>query len=382
MEKAKISAYQLFVLILMFELGSAVLVPIAIEAKRDAWLAILLGMVGGILLFFVYYRLYRFYPKLVFTEYMVKLIGKIPGKIISFSYIIFFAYIAARVLRDFGEMLLTYAYVDTPLFIVNTLLILVIIYAIQKGIEVLARTGELFFTLLYLLAIIGFILMVFSGLFKPQQLKPFLENGWGPVIKVVATQTLYVPFGEVLVFTMIFPYLQNPKTLKIAGLAGILLSGINLALVMAINISVLGIDLASRSQFPLLSTVQSIQIAKFLERLDVFFMVSMVIGIFFKVSLYFYAAISATTILFKVKEPSKLVYPMGMVILFMSITIANSYSEHIKEGLVVTTRVIHPFFLVVIPVVLLGIAYLKNWGQKRKSQRGGKNASMSQKGQL
>jgi len=371
MEKAKISAYQLFVLILLFELGSAVLVPIAIEAKRDAWLAILLGMVGGILLFFVYYRLYLFYPKLVLTEYMEKLLGKFLGKILAFCYILFFVYTSARVLRDFGEMLLTFAYTTTPLFIVNTLLIFVIIYGLQKGIEVLARTGELFFMLLYLLAIIGFILMIFSGLFQLNQLKPFLENGFGVVMKVVATETLFVPFGEALVFSMILPYLQDTKKAKIAGVAGLLLSGINLAVVMAVNISVLGIDLATRSQFPLLSTVQSIQIAEFLERLDVFFMVSMVIGIFFKVSLFFYAAVSATTILFEIKEPSKLVYPIGMVILFMSITIANSYSEHLKEGLELTTRFLHPFFLLFIPVVLLVIAYLKNWGQKRKSQSQG-----------
>lgn len=47
MEKAKISLYQLFVLILLFELGSAILVPLAIDAKQDAWLAILSGLIGG-----------------------------------------------------------------------------------------------------------------------------------------------------------------------------------------------------------------------------------------------------------------------------------------------------------------------------------------------
>ncbi len=44
MEKAKISASQLFILMVLFELGSALLVPLAIDAKQDAWLAILLGM--------------------------------------------------------------------------------------------------------------------------------------------------------------------------------------------------------------------------------------------------------------------------------------------------------------------------------------------------
>jgi spore germination protein KB len=364
MEKVKISAYQFFVLILLFELGSAVLVPIALGAGRDAWIAILLGMAGGLILFWVYYRLYCFYPDLLPTEYVQKLLGKFFGSILAFGYILFFVYAAARVLRDFGAMLLTFAYVETPLFIVNTLLILVIIYTVQKGIEVISRTGELFFVLLYLLAVVGFILIVFSGLIELPQLKPVLEDGLRPVLKEVVTQTLFVPFGEAIVFTMIMPYLDKPKRVGIAGAAAILLSGINLAIVMAINVSVLGVDLAVRSQFPLLTTVQSIQIADFLERLDVFFMFSVVIGIFFKVSLYFYAALSGTAFLFKIKEPSRLAYPMGLVILFLSITIASSYTEHIKEGLEVTTRFLHPAFLTIIPVILLGIAYLKNRGKK------------------
>ncbi|MDQ7862995.1 GerAB/ArcD/ProY family transporter [Peribacillus frigoritolerans] len=52
MEKAKISGYQLFVLIFLFEMGSALLVPLAGEAKQAAWLVILIAMIGGFLLFF------------------------------------------------------------------------------------------------------------------------------------------------------------------------------------------------------------------------------------------------------------------------------------------------------------------------------------------
>jgi spore germination protein KB len=365
MEKAKISAYQFFVLLLLFELGSAVLVPVAIEAKRDAWLAILLGMAGGLALFWVYYRLYCFYPGLLPAEYMQKLLGKFLGGMLAFGYILFFVYIAARVLRDFGEMLLTFAYVETPLFIVNTLLILVIIYGVQKGIEVISRTGELFFLLLYLLAVMGFLFILSSGLIELSNLKPVLEEGLGPVLNVVVTQTLYFPFGEAVVFMMIMPYLDNQKRAGIAGAAAILLSGINLAIVMAINVTVLGVDLAMRSQFPLLSTIQSIQIANFIERLDVFFMVAFIIGIFFKVALYFYAALSATSVLFKVKEPGTLAFPMGLVILILSMAIARSYSEHIKEGLEVTTGILHQGFILAIPVLLLIAAYWKEWKSRK-----------------
>lgn len=360
MEKAKISLYQLFVLILLFELGSAILVPLAMDAKQDAWLAILFGLAGGLLLYWVYYRLFLYYPELVPAEYIQKLLGKVLGSFLAFCYIIYFMYIAARVLRDFGEMLLTFAYIETPLFIVNALLILVIIYTVNKGIEVIARTGELFFLFVYFLAIVGFVLIISSGLIDINNLKPMLEDGIQPVVKVFFTQTLYFPFGEVIVFSMIFPYLTNKKKGKRTGVFAMVLSGINLAIIMAINISVLGVDLASRSQFPLLSTIQSIQVAEFLERLEVFFMITAVICIYFKTGLFFYAALSSTAVIFKVKEPSKLTYPFGMVILFMSVTIASSYSEHLQEGLKFVTRFLAPPFFVFIPLLLLGIAFLKN----------------------
>jgi spore germination protein KB len=364
-EKAKISSYQLFVLILLFELGSALLFPLATEAKQDAWIAVLLGMLGSFVLFLVYHGLYCFYPDMLPTEYTQKIIGKVLGRILSYLYILYFTYLAARVLRDFGELLVTFAYPDTPLFIINALLTLAVVYTIRKGIEVLARTGELLFVLMYLLAITGFILVVVSGLIDINNLKPVLEDGILPVLKAAITQTLYVPFGEVIVFTMIMPYLNKSKKARMTGLFALGLSGINLAIVMAFNISVLGVDLTTLAAFPLLSTIQTIQVADFLERLDVYFMLALIIGGFFKISIYCYAAVTGTANLFNIKEPSRMVYPIGLVILILSITMASNFSGHLQEGLQIVTLYLHLPFQVIIPIILLGIAFIKNRIRKK-----------------
>lgn len=366
MEKAKISASQLFILMVLFELGSSLLLPIAMEAKQDAWLAILLGMVSSFILFLIYHKLYLYYPDLLPTEYMQKLLGKVIGTILAFIYILYFLYDVSRVLRDFGEMLLTFSYPDTPLFIASALLILVTIYTVRKGIEVIARSGEILFIFIYVLAIIGFILIVCSGLIDVTNLQPVLEEGILPVLRVTFTQILYFPFGEAIVFTIILPYLKNPKKAKVTMLCATGLTGINLAIIMLINISVLGVDLTARSQFPLLSTVQSIQVADFLERLDVFFMLALVIGGFFKISILFYAAVIGTANLFKVKSPSQLSYPLGLIILFMSMTISSNFQEHLYEGLGIEMLILHIPLLAVIPPFLLLIAFLRN----KKKQRG------------
>lgn len=379
MEKAKISAYQLFILIVLFELGSALLVPLAIEAKQDAWLAILIGMVGGFCLYLVYYGLYLHYPDLPPTEYLQKIMGSFFGRILAFIYVLYFIYLSARVLRDFGDMLITSFYWETPLFILNTLMVLLVIYTIRKGIEVLARTSELLFALIILLGISVLFLIVVSGIIQISNLEPVLEEGIKPVIKTTFTQTLYFPFGEVIIFSMILPYLNRPEKVKKIGLLAIGFSGLILASVMAINVSVLGVNNITRSPFPLLSTIQTIEVAGFLERLDVYFILISIIGIFFKMCVFFYASVVGTANLFKVKESARLAFPLGLAILILSITIASNFSEHVEEGLHIITLYLHLPFQVIIPTLLLLTAFIKN---KKKKSNPSKNSFPKRKYRL
>lgn len=365
MEKAKISSFQLFVLILLFELGSALLLPIGSDAKQNAWLAILIAMIGGFFVFLIFHRLYLYYPDSLPTTYVQKIIGKFLGKFLGILYMVYFLYLSARVLRDFGEMLSVLGYPTTPLAVNHVLMMIVIVYTVRKGIEVLARTGELFFMVLYLLAISGFVLIIFSNLINMDNLKPFLEDGMLPVVKVALTQVIFFPFSEIFVFSMIFPYLNNPRKARITGLLGMALGGINLAISSAINISVLRASGVSRTTYPLLSTIQAIEIAKFLERLDIFFMLALIILGFFKACIFFYAALIGTADIFNIEQPSKLAFPLGFVTLFFSIATASNMTEHIHEGIDVLPFITQLPFQIIIPFIILVIAFFKNRKKKK-----------------
>ncbi|XJZ28856.1 GerAB/ArcD/ProY family transporter [Bacillota bacterium Lsc_1132] len=366
MEKAKISAIQLFVLVVLFEMGSSILVGVGADAKQDAWITILLGMVGGIGLFHIYYLLFLYYPDIPPTSYVQKITGKFIGRILAFFYIAYFIYLASRVLRDFGELLTTTIYSNTPLFIVNSLMILAIIYGIRKGFEVLARVGELYFGLVYILAITGILLVMVAGLIHLENLQPILENGWRPVIQTTLSQTLLFPFGEIIVFTMVLPFVNEQKKVKKVCIGGMLLSGINITITIVINIASLGVDQFVRSPFPLLSTVGKIEIAAFIERLDVLFMLYLIIGGFFKITIFYYAAVAGLADLFQFKDQRKLVFPIGLIILFASMMIASNYSEHIQEGLKIVPIYLHWPLQIIFPTILLVIAYFRN--RKKKAQ--------------
>ena len=89
-------------------------------------------------------------------------------------------------------------------------------------------------------------------------------------------------------------------------------------------------------------------------------MSALVIGAFVKISVFFYAVIVGLSTLFKVKRPSALTYPVGTVILFFSLTIASNFQEYLKEGLTIMPVLLFIPFHVVIPFMLLCIAFIKH----------------------
>lgn len=144
MEKVRISPNQLLYLIILFELGSAIVIGYGMEAKQDAWLATLIAMGAGIgLFYFVYRPIFKMYPDMPLTAILEKTFGKFLGKLLVAAYVWYFAYLTSRVLRDFGDLLLTAFLAETPLSIVIGFMLLVVMYATYLGIQTIAKSAEI-----------------------------------------------------------------------------------------------------------------------------------------------------------------------------------------------------------------------------------------------
>lgn len=365
MEKAKISAIQLFAMMFLFELGSALVVSYGITAKKDAWIATLLGLCGGIVLFFIYYFLFLQYPNLPLTGYARKILGKYVGWIIGLLYVVVLLYDAARGLRDFGDLLLTSTLRKTPLLAINILMVLAICYVLYLGIEVLARTTEVFIVILVFIGFTGNLLVFLSGNLDINNLRPVLENGWKPILMTVFPLLTFFPFGEIIAFTMLLPYLSRPELAKKVGLFAIISSGISLAWTTSLNIAVLGVEKMESSTFPLLSTIGKVNLMEFLQRLDALVVLTFLILMFFKISILFYGAVIGMVDLFNLKNHQQIVLPTGIILIFLSMAIATNFAEHIEEGQKTAQYFIFLPILVIIPLVMLLVSMIRN-GFKRK----------------
>jgi len=150
---------------------------------------------------------------------------------------------------------------------------------------------------------------------------------------------------------MILPNVNKLQSGRITGIAALTLSTLVLSFIHALEISVLGESSYARSNFPLLFMIQKINIGAFIQRLDIFAGLALIICVFFKISIYCYASIIMASDLFKVPNKQKLLFPIGLLFLFCSIIGASNISEHMKEGDIVI-KVFLPLFAVVFPLLL------------------------------
>ncbi|KAF0816270.1 Nutrient germinant receptor inner membrane subunit B (GerKB/GerAB/GerBB) [Bacillus sp. ZZV12-4809] len=358
MNNHMIDSKQLFCMMVLFELGSALLFGLGADAKQDAWLAVLLGMIAGILLFLVYSSLYHFSDRKSLIYLLKAVFGRHMGWILGWIYVVYFIYFSSRVLRDFVDLLRLAAYDKTTFLTLAIGMVLCVMYASYKGIEVFARFSLITFFLV-MVSLAGIIILQFlSGNVQLQNLQPVLEDGIMPVLKASFPTLAAIPYGELIVFLMLFPSVQQSSKIRKTGIKSIYIGGGTLVLFSIINLSILGADVYSRSSFPLLTSVGLINIADFVQRIESILIFLMVLLGFVKVFLLAYGAILGTSELFQIRKIA-LIYPITFLILISSVIISNNSSEHIKEGFTLAPIYFHLPMTVFIPSILLLAAWIK-----------------------
>ncbi len=360
-----ISYTQLFLLIFFFEIGSAVVVGVGNEAKQDAWIAVFLASLIGVALMFVYVKILALSSQSCLYSGLSSLLGSKISKCITFLYVVYFIYIAARVLRDFIELVNTAIYPQTSGEIIGILFILTVMYYLYHGLEVSARSLIVFmpYIVTFLFLIVLFLWM--NGSIDINKIRPILADGSQPIVTAIYPELMTFPFGETVAFLCLSTYVQQKEQLFKICAASIIVSGMVLSFFTIIKLAVLGVDRSSIASFPLLSAVRSISIANFLERLDALVVFVILVGIFIKVLIFALAALKGMEVISSI--PYRFfILPFGGILSVLIIIIADNYAEHIQEGLQFVPYYIHLPLQYGIPIFLwIGLWAKQKLGGKR-----------------
>lgn len=357
-ENGVINRYQLWLLITNFQIGSALLfIPgkIVGEAKQDGWISLLLATAIGTLFMILTVTLIHRHDRQTIVEISYSLLGKPIGFLIGMMYAWFYLHLAAILLREMGDMVKSTILNITPLFVIILMIAILVFWATYHGLEVIARSTELFFPI----GLIGFLLsnLLVIPLMKSENILPVMAEGVTPIIKG-AFPVIGFTFAEMSIFFMVIPFVNNHKKLLKLTISSGIVAGLSLTVMVVTTILVLGVNAAGVSIFAPLTVVRLIDLGDFLTRVETIMSITYFFTIIVKMSLSFYAGVLATAQTFHLSDYRAILTPLIIIVVSLSIII----SESIIEFLDYASHAWTPYALIfslVIPLLLLSISYIK-----------------------
>ncbi|SFL53611.1 spore germination protein KB [Paenibacillus sp. 1_12] len=357
-ENGKISPSQFGITVFMYTLGSAVLLMpsvLATIAKQDAWITVLMMIPAVLLLIQIWTQLARMFPHESIIQYSERILGKWLGKIVALLYLSYFIFLTALVLRNVGGFITTHVLVETPMQFVHIIFMVAVVYGAYLGLEVLARTSEIFFPWVLGIYFLTSILLIHN--IDLSKLLPILPDGWMPPIKAIYP-LLGFPLSELVVFLIILPFVNNQnKSRKYFNLF-MVMNVIFGTIIVVITISVLGVDLTARSTFAVFDVAKEIAIGKFFSRVEILVGGIWIMTIFVKLSFCFYVTNIAFAQFFKMKSFRITILPFGLIVIPLSMIVYKNTGEFSTFSTMVYP-IYSLFHGLVIPLILLCVAKIR-----------------------
>ncbi|MGP4042146.1 GerAB/ArcD/ProY family transporter [Gracilibacillus sp. D59] len=328
----QISNIQLFSLIVAFEIGSTTLFALGIGAKQDAWIVVLVSFILSFFLLWVYTQIPKYYPNQNFAEILNDCLGVILAKPLLFLYCMYFLSQATHNFYEFGVLIKMTALPETPLLVILYVFIMVMVYMLHKGIEVIARSIEIFLPYLFFLLLAAYFLNMISGEFQLVNLLPILGNGYQPILKELPKVVAF-PFGEMVVFLTIYHYLKKKEYIRKITFIAVTVSTFLLLIAQIVFIAVLGPELTASSEIPLLETTLSIHIAMIFTNLDIIGVFIMFIGGYYKTAIHFYGFTLLFTWLMNKSNSKWVIIIFGLALPFLSVLRFESLDDQRWKGM-------------------------------------------------
>lgn len=354
-EKGIISGPQLtFLIIGLLQASTLTAAFISGITKQNTWVVLLVGFTIMLLLLLVYTSLNKKFPDRSLIEINNELYGRYLGKAISVLYIWYFWYIVAANFRFTADFFATYLFSETDISVFIVILAIICTYAIKKGIEVIARVSFVLGILTITIAILITVLTIkeirlanFLPLFEINS-KVFIQG---------TNLMISIPFGEIVVFLMFFPYVNDIKQVKKSAFMGLIIGGIFFLTVILRNIAVLG-NIGSIHFFPSYQVARLVNVGEFITRIEILIALVLIFNEFVKICIMYYATVLSIAQFFKLRSYKSLVIPVGIISIVLSIIMFASPAEH--ANFVANIYVIYVIPVVIIfPIISLLIASIR-----------------------
>lgn len=364
----KITDKEAICILVLFLLGSSIVIGTGTEVENDAWIAGIFGLVFFIPFALIYARIQALYYGKDLFEISKLLFGKTIGTFIIILYTWYSLHLGALVLRNFSEFANITTLNDTPLIVVMLSFSIIIIAAARSGIEVIGRLCT------YALPLVIFVLFLMEMLSIRQMqfnhIKPVFVHGF-PRILEAGFSAFSFPFAESVVFLGVFYALKKKNSAYKVLVIGAVISDIILITLTMVNIFILG-AVVKDFYFPSYSSFARIRLGNFLQKMEGTISVSYAITCLIKSSVCLFVACKGISALFGLEDYGLITIQTGLIMTYLSFIVYDNTVE--MQNWVSETYSYYAFpFQVIIPVIAWIFAEIKSRWRifKEKSKKSG-----------
>ncbi|MDU0202480.1 GerAB/ArcD/ProY family transporter [Paenibacillus sp. MAH-36] len=355
MGKESITPRQLMIIVILYSIGTAILVipaSIAADVKQDAWIPLALSIGLGIILALLYTAVAKKYAISSLFEINDLVFGKWLGRMITLGITFLTLIFGAQDVFYVGHFMSTQIMPSTPIQAINILFMLVVMMGAKLGLVVFLRTAEIFFPWLILL----FTLFMTMNI-PNMDTNNLLPIGEATAIPIIRCTIRILCFTYIPLFITIGPIINQVSNVKRASkgyLVGVVISGLTLFLLVASSVLVLGPDSAAIESFPSYALAQRINIGNFLQRIEVVVAFLWLVSIFFKTSMYFHTTLRGLAHTFQLRDYKSLCTPIGLIVTVLALVVypngafEQKWDNHTYIPLAILLGIVYPLSVVLI----------------------------------
>jgi len=361
-----ISLNQLTTLLMLFLIGGSALSSTARYSGQNIWIVLLFAGFFGALFFTLYHRIAKIHEFKSFPEILKSTFGTAIGTLFLLIYGGFFLFRTISVGNYMSAMAQeTLMFGANHRLVVGMLLTTIIISSLY-GLNIIGRTSEIFLFIIFL-CLVPFLLSVFTtDIFKFENLIPILAEGVPGIAQDVA-RTTFFPYGELVVFLLLFPYVVQPKGKSVLkrGYIGISVSVLLMIAIDLTTVALIGATLTSNFEYSFYNAMQLAGMSGFLERLDPLAIVIMVASEYFKLVIYFFVTILSFQALHK-RFNFKFTLTITSIAIFLLAPIVKVHETGFIMD-VVPFRIL-PIFELAIPLLIWLVSEIRFRKKKNHTQ--------------
>ena len=365
--QTKLSGLQLTFFILQTQIGVGILgLPfnVYLKSKQDAWISVIIAglLVQGVI--FLLWLLGSRFPSKSIFEYSKLLLGRGMGTLLNCGYILYGLLVTALVLMYSTKIIKMWVLIFTPKWIIMVLLVVTAIYLAKEDVVGISNIYVVVSSLILFLLVISIIVLVTYPV-DFRYLFPMAHSGGFNWLKG-ANEAYFSMLGFELML-ILYPHFQqigSASILKSVTVANISVTGIYcfMTIVSIVTFSPAEIEIVPQ---PVLYFVKSLYL-KIIERIDLVFVSLWIVNVITSLTSYLFFSTEGTSFFIrKVKKVKRTFLPIifGIIGLMIALLVKNEQMEMYNKAIIFMSYI----FVILIPIVLLGISILFKKQERGKS---------------